>query len=145
METALLVPFQPQTQQTGFASRKYSPLVKECDTSVQQYELTSVNSQWLSHVFTSVTSVAACAYHRRDLQPSLTSLSTASSGSPLLVLVLCSPFLHLAPASREVGLRDSELEKLEGRKELFILYFIKTNVICALRTACVHCAVVGGH
>jgi hypothetical protein len=51
----------------------------------------------------------------------------------------------LAPTSREVGLRDSELEKLEGRKELFILYFIKTNVICALRTACVRCAVVGGH
>jgi hypothetical protein len=51
----------------------------------------------------------------------------------------------LASTSRRTGLRDSELEKLEGRKELFILYFIKTNVICALRTACVYCAVVGGH
>jgi hypothetical protein len=50
-----------------------------------------------------------------------------------------------ASTSRRIGLRDSELEKLEGRKEHFILYFIKTNVICALRTACVHCAVVGGH
>ena len=29
METALLGRFQPQTQQNGFASRKYSPLVKE--------------------------------------------------------------------------------------------------------------------
>jgi hypothetical protein len=37
------------------------------------------------------------------------------------------------------SLRDSELGKLEGRKELFILYFIKTNAIRALRTACVDC------
>jgi hypothetical protein len=29
METALLGQFQPQTQQTGFASRKFSLLVKE--------------------------------------------------------------------------------------------------------------------
>jgi hypothetical protein len=29
METALLGQFQPQTQQTGFASRKYSPLVNQ--------------------------------------------------------------------------------------------------------------------
>jgi hypothetical protein len=31
METALLGQFQPQTQQTGFASRKFSLLVKERD------------------------------------------------------------------------------------------------------------------
>ena len=49
---------------------------------------------------------------------------------------------YKASPSREVGLRDSELEKLEGRKELFILYFIKKNVIRALRTACAHCAIV---
>jgi hypothetical protein len=47
--------------------------------------------------------------------------------------------------SHDRGLRHSELEKLKGRKELFILYFIKTNVIRALRTACDHCAGAGGH
>jgi hypothetical protein len=57
----------------------------------------------------------------------------------------CIDIVKRLQVSREIGLRDSELKKLEGRKDIFILYFIKTTVIRALRTACVHCAVVGGH
>jgi hypothetical protein len=48
----------------------------------------------------------------------------ASFSAPVAKSDRSSPVGCPASPSREVGLRDSELEKLEGRKDLFILYFL---------------------